>query len=277
MSKASRSSSDRRLARSRARLEQLERSSGVLRSATVAERQRDRRRAPDRASGRPASISAAAASVAPGDGQRRRAPRADARSRSWKPMVRDRERQRVDEVVLVRRAVDAEQADRGGDGRLRRARRRPLQRRRASRAHACRRSSRAPAPHRPGAARRASRPRRSARARRPPCSRRAPRSRRCGRSPGRCITSPASVAAPRVVAVRRQRARQRRTHELGRPRVSSAVEQPRRSCRGPGCARSRRRRPCAADRSGRRAPCTITSRVRGSLNPESSTSARKRT
>ena len=59
------------------------------------------------------------------------------------------------EEALVRLAVDAEQADRRGDRRLRRLAARSAAGRQRRRARACRRSSRAPAPHRPAAGRRA--------------------------------------------------------------------------------------------------------------------------
>ena len=101
--------------------------SGVLRSATVAERERDRRAR---------RIARRDADVEQRRRPRRRArrrrarqgPTAAPRSSSWKPVVLVGELQRLDQIVLVRLAVDAEQADRRGDRRLRRSRRRPLQR-----------------------------------------------------------------------------------------------------------------------------------------------------
>ena len=144
----------------------------------------------------PMSTSACAASAWPATPSAP-SPAAAPRSSSWKSGVLVRELQRVDQIALVRLAVDAEQADRRGDRRLRRSRRGALQRRPASRARACRRSSRAPAPHRPAAGHRAWRPRSARRTRTAPCSRRALRSPRCGRNLRRAATSRSSACRTR--------------------------------------------------------------------------------
>ena len=128
--------------------------SGVLRSATVAERQRHRRarriarRNADRRTAPSTRLGVA------GDGERAEAGRGAAQQ-LLEAGVLVGELQRLDQVALVRLAVDAEQADGRGDRRLRLRAAPSAAAPPASRARACRRSSRAPAPHRPAADRRA--------------------------------------------------------------------------------------------------------------------------
>ena len=108
------------------------------------------------------------------------------------------------------------------------------------------------------------------------CSRRSLRSRCCGRNRRRASHR---ASAPRRTfgsfAHRRQRADQRRPHELAFFLVERG-QQPRRAALGSGSARNRHRPPRAADRSARPSPSCMASAVRGSLKPVSSVSALKR-
>ena len=118
-------------------------------------------RASDRREGMPISNSAVDRFGAAGDAERAEAGRGAAQQ-FLEAGVLVGELQRLDQIALVRLAVDAEQADRGRDRRLRLAAAPCAGAPPASRARACRRSFPAPAPHRPAAGHRAWR-RRSAR------------------------------------------------------------------------------------------------------------------
>ena len=186
---------------------------------------------------------------APGDAERAEA-RRGAAQQLLEADVLVRELQGLDQIALVRLAVDAEQADRRGDRRLRRLRRGALQPgQRLERPLVADLAER----HRRIVEQRAVELGDAGRARRTrtaPCSRRAPRSPRCGRSLRRASPRASSVVADARVVADAPPAPGPAPGGRTRPAPCRAPPAASGSSPGRGCARRSCRRRCAADRSG---------------------------